>query len=249
MRLPRTRLVATSLGLFLAALGIGLPTAFPAVLGWDEVEGPSAPPVAEAPPLLWVLGDSYTGHGYGGDGANGWPSLVAADLGMEVANSAVAGSGYVNYHAGSTFPYAAAASPARAADVAVVFGSVNDSSDSPAAVHLAATTTFALIRAASPDVELIVVGPQWTQGPAEPWNEAGRSRLIAIRDAIRLAAEGAGAVFVDALPWFDGRADLMGWSDHLHPNEAGQALIAEHVRPLVEAALSRATATPSPVAP
>lgn len=183
--------------------------------------------------VMAVYGDSYSGDGYGGNMPGGWVNTVGRWLGINWANWAVGGSGYVLPNRGSTFPLAAAAHPVPEADVVVVMGSLNDAAQTPEAAHQEATKTYATVRAASPSAVLIVIGPVWPNASPYP-------SLLPVRDAVRTAAQEAGATFVDPLAegWFDGKPHLIG-SDGWHPNVQGQEYLATKIRPYVAAALGR----------
>lgn len=197
---------------------------FPIRLAGDD---PPPTPTPD-PPVMVVLGDSFSAI-LGAEGPNGWPARVANAAGATLVNQAHSGSGYVN-SAASTFPYEAATS-AVPADVYVVFGGLNDLGHDPEAVREAAVVTYRLLRYLSPGAALVVIGPQW---PAD-WPQV--EQMWPYRDAIRSAALDAGARYVDALHWFDGRPECM-WDDGKHPNEAyGQRRLGELITPHVLAAL------------
>jgi len=188
--------------------------------------------------LLWTIGDSWTDPYFWDVGPNGWPAQVAADLGLELVNNGAGGAGYVNVAPlPTTFPHEAVDRPAAGADVAVVFGSVNDQAQAPIAVHLAALVTYRAIRDVAPAAPLIVVGPQF-------WDAPVPAHLFAIRDAVAAAAEIVGATFVDALGWMQGRPELLG-PDAAHPNTAGQRMLADRITPIVELELVRSRPTGS----
>ena len=82
---------------------------------------------ADEPPVIAVYGDGYSaGSDEGGNGAAGWPALVADRLDADVRLHAVQGAGYVAGGGGGTFLEQVHASPEPDADVVVVFGSRND---------------------------------------------------------------------------------------------------------------------------
>jgi len=184
-------------------------------------------------PVLGVYGDSYTaGPAWWAPGA-GWATRVAQWTGALVVNRAVGGTGYVQDPEGrGSIEAQARLHPVRDADVLAVFGSINDhwtGAITPAEVGAAATATYAALRAAAPTARLLVVGPQW---PATP----PPTLLLQQRDAVRAAAQQAGALWLDASGWLAGRPDLIA-SDGVHANDDGQALLAERIAPSVRALL------------
>jgi lysophospholipase L1-like esterase len=93
----------------------------------------------------------------------------------------------------------------------------------PEAVRQDAVATYALIAAAAPEAELLVIGPEWPR--QEP-----TAALYTLRDALASAAGDADATFVDASGWLLGRPELIA-SDGLHLNEAGHAVFAAQIAP------------------
>ncbi|NEK57223.1 SGNH/GDSL hydrolase family protein [Geodermatophilus sabuli] len=188
----------------------------------------SAPP---EPPLVVAYGDSYVGPGVGAELPSGWPALVADDLDLELVNHGHAGSGYTNWEVGWSYPYTIATEPPpEDADVVIVFGGFNDITLAPEAVRQDAVATFALIEAAAPQAELLVIGPEWPR--QEPTVE-----LYTLRDALADAAREAGATFVDASGWLMGRPELIA-SDGLHLNEDGHAVFAAQIAPTLAGLIS-----------
>ena len=202
---------------------------------------PSSEPAGEpvepaATPVLAVYGDGYsTGSALGGQGATGWPALVAQQTGADLRLNAVSMAGYASIGTtGQDFADIATASPVPDATVTVVFGSRNDLGEPLAAVTQGAATTFQAIRSAAPETQLVVVGPAWSNAdvPAE---------LQTLRDAVRDAAEGAGAAFVDPLAegWFSQPATLIA-PDGISPTDAGHSFLASRIAPAVRQALPAA---------
>lgn len=179
-----------------------------------------------------VIGDSYTG---GSDMDTGeaarWPALLNERVPNTIVTTASAGgAGYVAASpiTGQTLPQVEGANPAVNYDVVIVFGSRNDSRAAAERVGVAATDLYQRIGGESPEASLIVVGPPWVDADVP-------SALERNRDAIRRAAEAAGAVWVDPLAdgWFFDRPELIG-SDGVHPTDAGHAYMADRIAPVVQ---------------
>ena len=196
---------------------------------------PEPPPSADALRVL-VIGDSYSvGSAEGGVGAANWTHLVTGmveDVTIDVA--AEGGRGYVaTGSAGRTFVDLAARA-GTGYDVVVAFGSRND--DGPRAeVRRAAERTFALLREASPEAELLVIGPPWV-------DDAPPAYVRATSRAVQAAARTAGATFVDPLAeaWFGGSARSYIGEDRVHPTDAGHEYLAGRIAPSLQAAVDRA---------
>lgn len=180
---------------------------------------------------LVTYGDSFTAEKLAVPEQRGptWSHIVADALGLELSNRALGGTGYTAESWGNiAFPARVAQDPPVGADVVLVFGSVNDVNfgHGVAAEAAAAADTLDAIQAAAPDAVLIVVGPQWPAAPAVP------ALAYQLRDVVQAAAAERGAVFVDALTWFQGHPELIG-SDGLHPNDAGHRYMAALLRPTI----------------
>lgn len=171
---------------------------------------------------LWVIGDSWTDPARGGSGWRvGWPSLVAARLGLGLVDSGAGGQGYSPETGSLCFPVQVARGSGVGAAAVIVWGSVNDRSYDPAGVRAAAEETYRMIRRGCPGAPLLIYGPQW-------WHTTPAPELAATTAAVAAAAAAAGAVFVDPHDWMQGRPDLMDDSGN-HPNAAGHLLIADRV--------------------
>lgn len=191
--------------------------------------------------LLWTIGDSYTDPTTYWLGMSNWAGLLAARLQLGLVNPSDGGAGYCNFGARHTiFGTQLGLGPCPAADVTIVFGSINDylHGYTPAQVQDAAVETFRSITRQAPGTSLLVAGPQcWDpDGPTDG--------LVAIRDAVATAARMVGAQFVDALPWMQNVPQLLA-SDNAHPNAAGQAYIADLLEPYVAGMLACRAAPPA----
>jgi lysophospholipase L1-like esterase len=223
-------------GVVILALGVNAPKAVSA-----ETFTPSPIGKSFVPGLL-VIGDSFSGGSdMGGTGKDGWPSLVQSGYTKGGARLQLnllerGGAGYVTkgiIH--ETFLESYKGNAFANQDVAVVFGGLNDSDKSAAAVGAAASALYADIRKASPDVPLIVVGPAWPNNQPIP-------NTLEVRDAIKAAAAAAGATFIDPIAdgWF-AEPGLIG-ADHTHPTNDGHKLMAEKLSPAITAAAQHAVA-------
>lgn len=226
-----TAIVAT-LGVAAAALGA-------VAVHKSQEEAPSCVPSEQ---LISFVGDSYTnGAGTDSGAAHRFPALVAAQFGAQKQVLGFNGSGYVArgpkpYNV--TFPEAAArVNPT--AKVVVVLGSRNDTAPR-SEVESAAKKTFATVREVAPHARIVVFGPPWINGlPTD--------QIKSDREAVKAAAKSADVEFHDPLAdgWFaerskirDGKSTMIA-SDHIHPNDAGHAYIADRIASALVPALCR----------
>lgn len=197
---------------------------------------PSADPTDDAgAPVIAVYGDSYSaGSDEGGQGAAGWPALVAERLDADVRLHAVPGAGYVAGLGGGTFLAQVQAAEEPDADAVVVFGSRNDTGAPAQEITDQAIAVYDALRTASPSAQIVVIGPAWS-------DEAVPAETLLARDAVRTAATALGLTFIDPLEegWFFGRLDLIG-ADAIHPTDEGHAYLADRIEPVLRSALARA---------
>ncbi|WP_104527043.1 GDSL-type esterase/lipase family protein [Blastococcus saxobsidens] len=198
-------------------------------------ESPVTPAETEPsePPVLAVYGDGYAaGNEMGGQGATGWPALVAQRTGTELALHAVPQAGYASIGVtGQDYMGLLGAAPVPDADITLLFGSRNDADEDPAQVKAQAVAAMAAAAQNAPQAILVVIGPVWDDGDAP-------ASVLAVRDLVQAAAQGAGAVFVDPLAdgWFGTGSGLIA-TDGISPTDAGHAYLAEQIAPVVTAAL------------
>jgi hypothetical protein len=210
------------------------PSAAPITTTPPEADDATRDP--SATPILAVYGDGYSaGSQQGGQGAFGWPALAAQQVGADLRLHAVSRAGYASVStSGLDFSALVTANPVPDAAVTVVFGSRNDIGNASIAISQRAAETFQLVRAAAPSTHLVVVGPAWSDAdvPAD---------LLALRDAIRAAAEAADATFVDPLGqgWFSSPGDLVA-ADGISPTDAGHAFMASEIAPVLRGVLASA---------
>jgi lysophospholipase L1-like esterase len=206
------------------------------IVSQPTASAPTDQPAAlpSRPPTLLVYGDGYAaGNELGGRGTTGWPALLAERTGTELELAAVPRAGYASIGTtGENYLDLVQRRPATQATVTMLFGSRNDSDEDLALVQRNATQAVSLIRRDAPDTALVVVGPAWsgTEVPAS---------LLAVRDALRTAAQDVGATFVDPLDdgWFAGRPELIG-ADGVSPTDEGHAYLAGLVAPVVREVLA-----------
>ena len=173
-------------------------------------------PVTTGSPRVVVLGDSYA-QGYGlDDPRSSWPTTFGEAAGAEVYVNALSGTGLT----GSTY-CPGGAIPTRAGDVAelvpdevIVQTGLNDLGAS--ADDLSAALG-AVVTEVKPAPVVAVVGPALA-----PQRDPDAVR--ATDEALRAAAGDAGLTYVSLLD-----LDLTYQPDGVHPDEASQERIGEHV--------------------
>jgi acyl-CoA thioesterase-1 len=174
-----------------------------------------------------VVGDGATAVP---EGEVGWPQLVAEGIAaegppVEMRVVAADGSGYLQAPPGGSTFAELAESAGPDWDVVVFFGSRHDISVA-ADVQAAAQSTFEAARAASPDAELLAIGPAWPLIPAPGY-------IMTNRDAISGAAATEGVRFVDPLAQTWLAAPGLTGPDGESPSEAGRRALADRILPLV----------------
>jgi lysophospholipase L1-like esterase len=196
---------------------------------------PSSTHALPAAAAVAIIGDSYTGGTeFGGEGPDGWPALVAAQLrqqGIDIVPSVEAeeGSGYVTpgNHQGDVFADQIPKVVRPNDRLVIIFGSGNDTDVPAEELQPAVRKTLDAVRAAAPGARLVVIGPASTD-PDGPGN------VLQTRDVIRTEAESTGAIFVDPIEerWFMDQPDLIA-SDGIHPTDGGHAYMATKIAPLI----------------
>ncbi|MGY2067589.1 hypothetical protein [Blastococcus sp. SYSU DS0619] len=185
-------------------------------------------PAAAGELRVLVVGDGTTAVP---EGAVGWPQLVAEQLAadgppVELRVAAADGSGYLRTPPGGQ-TFAQLAEAAGGDWDVVVFAGSRDDNAAAADVQAAAEATFAAARAASPEAELLAIGPAWPTTPPPGY-------VITDRDAVSAAAEAAGVPFTDPLAelWLTGPGLVDAGTDA--PTEEGHRFLADRIAPLVE---------------
>jgi lysophospholipase L1-like esterase len=185
--------------------------------------------------LVVYLGNSLTSGSPSDSGARSrFPYLVSSELGVGWIAITADGSGYSA--PGSLFLRFGnlARQVPVGADVVVVVGSEDDARFGYRPVRFAADLTLAVIKEAAPDARLLIVATPWV-------NASAPHGILASRDAVRDAADAAGAVFLDPIAegWWGGAGDGSVGADGLHPTDLGHAKLAERIAPFVRALLEQ----------
>jgi lysophospholipase L1-like esterase len=181
-------------------------------------------------PTLLIVGDSYAAGGWNaaGTGMSNLGAILAAHLKADLLNRAIGGTGYVNTDGGQNFLQRINAETFTGAEWTLFSGTLNDQTLSATTVQANATACYQRAKVLSPNTRLVVVGPQWPRAERP-------SNLLGIRNAVRTAAQAAGALWIDPLDgkWFDGPDTMTpgryigvdGW----HPTNLGHAFIARQI--------------------
>lgn len=188
---------------------------------------PSASPSASSTTIgpgstVVFLGDSFAAGTGASKPANRWTTLLSSQQQWKETNLAHAQTGYVQVgSAGSCTPETCPAFPDLVADVVaakpalvVITGGANDLGRGNSKVADAVTRTITGIMKGVPGVKVAVVNPWWDLREEDP-------KLAVLSDAIKAAATGAGAVWVDTAQPLVGHPDLMD-EDGYQANDKGQ---------------------------
>ncbi|MDQ0708369.1 acyl-CoA thioesterase-1 [Arthrobacter woluwensis] len=224
-------------------LAVGGPVA--TLLGACGTSAQAATRATPAPPgqsNVVIIGDSLS-TGFGTSPEQAWPTLLSQrfttqEPSLILVNGAQNGSGYVTTGSeGDTFGAEVQRYVNAWTRTVLFFGSDNDLGEDPPQIKQAALAALQDVRLRAPHARRIVVGPPAYS--ADPDQD-----LLAIRDALKAAAEASSAEFVDpiALDWMASQADALLGPDGEHPSPAGHVRLAD----LMGAVLGLTTATPAP---
>jgi hypothetical protein len=183
-------------------------------------------------PRAVFIGDLTQGSDEGGVGALNWTSILAAEI-RKVAPLRIAvdneneDSGYVIRSTAPTFGEEVTRLVRSDTRIVVISGSRADFLAYPNQVATAAREAYHLVSELAPRAHLIVLGP--ISGRDKP-----SYQILQTRDAVRDAAERAGAQFVDPIQddWFtNGEPGLIG-SDGVNLTDLGNQRIAQYMVPI-----------------
>jgi lysophospholipase L1-like esterase len=176
---------------------------------------------------LVVLGDSIASgiDSYGGQGANGWPAIVAQKLGLLSLLSAQPGSGYTRDGSGFAYPARVNDVIAMRPTILIVEGSRNDFDE--VATRRVAAEVLGKLHSALPQTKILVIGPLYL--------DSLDSRTTPVNEAVKAAALSLGLTYIDTLKarWFTGSASRFIGGDGIHPTDEGHRYIANLLVPLV----------------
>ena len=168
-------------------------------------------------------------------GSVGWPAVLAErfpDVEMTVATTGDAGYVTTETAGEATFPELVADADLTDVDVVVVFGSRFDEAGIADEVDFAVGVTLGEIEEQAPGAEVVVIGPAW---PDETPPAGVRNN----RDVLRVAADTAGATFVDPIAdgWLVDAPALLGPDDE-HLTAEADTYLADRIEPVIEQALA-----------
>ena len=172
-----------------------------------------------------AIGDSIS-HGRGVLPAQAWPEQVAATRKWALDDLAISGSGFVKAGWGS-FTYDAQVDTALKLHprIVLIAATRNDLTIGDQALRAKTTLLLERIRSALPEATIVGTSAIW--GADSP-----PARLSAVDALVREAVTGVGGTFLDLGLPLAGHPELLQ-ADHIHPNAAGQSVVAG----LVERAL------------
>ncbi|WP_104524880.1 SGNH/GDSL hydrolase family protein [Blastococcus atacamensis] len=206
-------------------------------VGSPTTSSPTSPPAPPSPGgepatspdetriAIAALGDAYTA-GSAMDSGEGrrWHELLTAQNSWDVTPYAVENSGFAaGRDEGRSFPDRVPEIVAARPDVVVVAGGHDDVDQPPAQVEEGIRRTLGDLRAGLPDARIVVVGVLWP-GTAP-------AAVFGINGALREAAGGVSATFVDALNtgWFDGANLSLIGPDGTYPTDEGHVALADRI--------------------
>jgi hypothetical protein len=187
------------------------------------VVGFSAPRTAQALHVIVLRGGSTGCRPTGGCNEANYAQVLSAKEGWITTVLAQGGTGYVNgadndpaQNFQARLPDVYNASP----DLVIVEGSVSDEYYTEVAVQLAALALFKDLKTHLPNATVVAIGPAWAGTPP--------ANVVAVEDAVKAAAAGRVALFIDPIAggWFDGANESLMDSDHQSLTDQGHAHMA-----------------------
>ncbi|CAM5291449.1 SGNH/GDSL hydrolase family protein [Leifsonia shinshuensis] len=188
---------------------------------------PAARPTATATatqPTAVAIGDSIA-IGFGVPADDAWPLLAASRLGWNLTDLAEGGAGFtkpgVNSH---EFDDQVSAAIRLRPQVVVIAATRNDAATAaaaPSTVRQATRAAIDRLATALPDTTIIGLGSVWGATPAP-------AAATVLDGALKDAVLAAGGHWLSLGQTFLGHPDLLQ-GDGIHPNSAGQLLLAKAV--------------------
>lgn len=199
--------------------------------------------VGEGP--RWVTYGSSITHCQQADGpTQTWPALVAASNGWQLTNLGLAGECQLDSVAADTI----AQTPADIISLCVGINSYNAAVFSERSYGPALQGFIKTVRAAHPDVPLVVITPVLSLPREEKVNEVGWTladyRRATAQTIVAMRAQGDSKLHViDGAAVLTEQEALQRMPDTLHPDTAGYALMADRLAPKLAAILATITPT------
>ncbi|NEN06698.1 SGNH/GDSL hydrolase family protein [Diaminobutyricibacter tongyongensis] len=174
-----------------------------------------------------AIGDSIS-HGRGVLPAQAWPEQVASTRKWALDDVAISGSGFVKEGWGG-FTYDAQVDTALKLHprIVLIAATRNDLTIGDQLLRAKTTQLLARIRSALPDATIVGTSAIW--GDDRP-----PVRLSAVDALVRQAVIGVGGTFLDLGLPLAGHPELLQ-ADHIHPNAAGQSVVAGVVERALDA--------------
>ncbi len=175
-----------------------------------------------------AIGDSIS-HGRGVLPAQAWPEQVAATRKWALDDVAINGSGFAKQGWGG-FTYDAQVDTALRLHprIVLIAATRNDLTVDDRVLRARTGQVLDRIRSALPDATIIGTSAVW--GDNTP-----PARLSAVDAVVRQAVTGVGGTFLDLGFPLAGHPELLQ-ADHIHPNAAGQGVVAGVVERALDAA-------------
>lgn len=187
---------------------------------------------------ILVLGDSYTDGTGATNQLTSYPVTLGRMLDVELFQCGIGGTGYVQPGSGVPYGDATRINPIGTLrpDEVWFVGSINDSTYTSTQVSTNAVAAWNAVKAASPNSIIRVCGVQANSGSMSAAN-------IANNNALKAAAQAAGYSWFDPIGegWItgsghvgatagNGNADIMVWTDGVHPSQAGHDYMARRLK-------------------
>jgi acyl-CoA thioesterase-1 len=191
----------------------------------NTTTAPSALPALQ----VLTIGDSIM-NGHGVAAGEAWPYLVAANDGWSLDNDACDGVGVIALgdpaECNSTYTGVIADASTMTPDIVIFEGSSNDFGQDDAQLLAGTITDLRALRTEFPQAEIVGLSTLWGAGGAP-------GQLVAVNAQVKQAVEDVGGTYLDIGQPMATHPEMMQ-ADNVHPNAAGQALIATTIEAAIK---------------
>lgn len=191
--------------------------------------------VVPDPTSVLTIGDSIM-KGFGLPDGEAWPYLVSANDGWTLTTVACDGAGVLQVGSpndcAENFAGVIAGVADEHPDVVIFEGSSNDFGLSNTELLAATISELASIKAEFPDAQIIGLSTLWGYSAAP-------GQLADVNSQVQQAVQQVGGTYIDIGQPMFGHPELMQ-GDDVHPNTAGQVVLATAIQTAVNSALEAA---------
>jgi acyl-CoA thioesterase-1 len=239
---------AATIGVILTVVGVSVGTlSGPAVASTanssaenSSTSDSTSTQAPDSPLQVLTIGDSIM-NGHGLPRGQAWPYLVASADGWIVDNQGCDGAGVLTpgdpAKCGSDYAGIIRARAATHPDIVIIQGSSNDFGQSNRTLLAETITDLEALKAEFPTSQIVGLSTLWgsTYAPAQTADTDSQ---------VKKAVENVGGTYIDLGQPMFGHPELMQ-ADDVHPNAAGQAVLAADIETMLTKAVDAAIETKS----